>query len=467
LKHKSHAGIFYPVWLFFVFHRTNTIWEVKGMKNLSIIFKAPEQKEQLAERFQTHKTLFDRAVLNRVLAIFDEVANHGDEGIRSLTKKHDEVDLDELVLSNDYIEGCVSSLSPSLRVAMEQAIANVREANLAMLPESWEKQIRPGTIIGEKVIPLDSVGIWIPARKGPLISTAIMLVVAAKTAGVKKIVVGMPPLKNGLGDAGTVAAAKLAGADYFVMGNGVSIIAGFAQGTASIPEVDGIYGPGPGGIAAAMSVAMTYGKKSILGIGPTECVVFADETADPLKIAYDLINEGEHGPDSSSLLVTTSESLARKVEALLWTCIDEMEDKRKQYLNHVFGANGKGAIIVAAGLDEAIAFINWFAPEHLMVVCDKETEARALNGITHAGEILVGEFTPFSAANYGIGITAVLPTNHFARAFSGVTAKDMVKYSTIGSLSKEALQEIYPIIKEMGSYEQLPGHVKAADIRLL
>ncbi|RAV21195.1 histidinol dehydrogenase [Paenibacillus contaminans] len=437
------------------------------MQNQNIVFKFPEQNGLLTERFKTHKTLFNRDVLNGVLSIFDEVANKGDEGIRSFTMKYDEVDLDGLILSNDYVEGCITSLSPSLRSAIEQAINNVQEANLAMLPKTWEKQIRPGTVIGENVVPLDSVGIWIPARKGPLISTAIMLVVAAKTAGVKKIVVGMPPLKNGLGDQGTVAAARLAGADQFVIGNGVSIIAGFAQGTNSIQEVDGIYGPGPGGIAAAMSVAMTYGKKSVLGIGPTECVIFADETADPLKIAYDLINEGEHGPDSSSILVTTSTNLAHQVETLLWKCIDGVEEKRRQYLQNVFGSNGKGAIVVASNIDEAFDFINWFAPEHLMIVCDKETENRALTSINNAGEILIGEYTPFSAANYGIGITAVLPTNHFARAFSGVTSKDMVKYSTIGRLSKDALQEIYPIIKEMGNYEQLPCHVKAADIRLL
>ncbi|TDQ34176.1 histidinol dehydrogenase [Aureibacillus halotolerans] len=437
------------------------------MQNSSIVFNVPEQNDSLTERFSTHKTLFNRDVLNGVLSIFDEVANTGDKGIRNLTSKYDDVDLDGLILTNDYIEECVSSLSPSLRSAIEQAIRNVQEANLAMLPKTWEKEIRPGTVIGENVVPLESVGIWIPARKGPLLSTAIMLVVAAKTAGVKKIVVGMPPLKNGLGDQGTVAAAKLAGADQFVIGNGVAIIAGFAQGTSSIPEVDGIYGPGPGGIAAAMSVAMTYGKKSVLGIGPTESVIFADDTADPLKIAYDLINEAEHGPDSTSILVTTSTNLARSVETLLWDCIAEVEEKRKQYVEHVFGDNGKGAIVVASDVDEAFNFINWFAPEHLMVVCDKETEERALTRIINAGEILIGAYTPFSAANYGIGITAVLPTNHFARAFSGVTSKDMVKYSTIGRLSKDALQEIYPIIKEMGDYEQLPSHVKAAEIRLL
>ncbi|GFN33183.1 hypothetical protein PCURB6_34430 [Paenibacillus curdlanolyticus] len=178
-------------------------------------------------------------------------------------------------------------------------------------------------------------------------------------------------LTNGLGDQGPVAVAKLAGADQFVIGNGVSIIAGFAQGTSSIPEVDGIYGPGPGGIAAAMSVAMTYGRKSVLGIGPTECIIFADESADPLKIAYELINEGEHGPDSSSILVTTSINLAHKVETHLWKCIDEVEEKRRQYLLNVFGSNGKGAIVAASNIDEAIEFINWFAPEHLRLIAEE------------------------------------------------------------------------------------------------
>ncbi|MFD0710541.1 histidinol dehydrogenase [Paenibacillus sp. GCM10027626] len=389
-----------------------------------------------------------------------------DEAVRRLTKQHDQVIVEELVLPGNYIEQSVAGLSSSLRAAARQAIENVQAANRALLPKTWETELRPGTMIGEKVTSLDSVGIWIPARKGPLLSTAIMLVTAAKVAGVKKIVVGMPPAENGLGDPGTVAAAAMAGADQFVIGNGVAIIAGFAQGTESIPETDGIFGPGPGGIAAAMSVAMTCGKKSVLGIGPTESIVFADDSADPRRVAYDLINEGEHGPDSSSILVTTSSCLAADVERELMRCIDEVEGTRKHYLRNVFSPAGKGAIIVAADVELACGFINWFAPEHLMVSCHKETEERVLSLVRNAGEILIGEYTPFSAANYGIGITAVLPTNHFARAFSGITSKDMVKVSTIGKLSKQALQEIYPIIREMGTYEQLPGHVKAAEVRV-
>ncbi|WP_051620965.1 histidinol dehydrogenase [Paenibacillus sp. UNC451MF] len=431
-----------------------------------IMYSIPQDNELLTRRLAPHKTLFSREVLTGVLQIFDEVAAQGDEAVRSLTLKFDDTVLEQLVLTQDYVNECIASLAPSLRAAVEHALRNVREVNLALLPQSWEQEIRPGTIVGEKVTPLDRVGIWIPARKGPLVSTSIMLVAAAKAAGVPEIVVGMPPLKDGSADPGTVAAAKLVGADRFVIGNGVAVIAAFAQGTESIPEMDGIFGPGPGGIAAAMSIGMTYGKKSALGIGPTESVIVADETADPLQTAHDLINEAEHGPDSTSILMTTSVDFAAQVERLLWKCIEEVVGIRKTYLDQVFGPEGKGAIIVASDIEQACEFINGFAPEHLMIVCEEEQEKRVMELVRHAGEILIGGSTPFSAANYGIGITAVLPTNHFAKAFSGVTSRDMVKVSTIGRLSQEALQSLYPIIQEMGAYEQLPCHVRAAEVRV-
>lgn len=431
-----------------------------------ITYSIPNDKEQIRERLASHKTLFTREIFNGVLHIFDEVAAQGDEAVRKLTMKFDGVAIEPLLLTERYIQECIASLTHSLLAAIEQAIQNVQQVNQALLPRSWEQEIRPGTLVGEKVTPLDRVGIWIPARKGPLVSTSIMLVAAAKAAGVHEIIVGMPPLKDGLADPGTVAAAKLAGADRFVIGNGVAIIAGFAQGTETIPEADGIFGPGPGGIAAAMNIAMTYGKRSALGIGPTESVIVADEMADSRQIAYDLINEAEHGPDSTSILVTTSADLASEVEKHLLQCIEEAEGVRKTYLLQVFGPEGKGAIVVAPDIEQACEFINEFAPEHLMIVCAEEQEKRVMELVRHAGEILIGGSTPFSAANYGIGITAVLPTNHFAKAFSGVTSRDMVKVSTIGRLNQEALQELYPIIQEMGAYEQLPCHVKAAEIRV-
>jgi histidinol dehydrogenase len=173
-----------------------------------------------------------------------------------------------------------NDLAPKISRAVEKAINNIREVNQALMPPAfWQKEIRPGTIIGEKISPLDSVGLYIPARKGPLISTALMLVISAKVAGVKNIVVAMPPQADGKANPSTVAAASIAGAHRVVIGNGVALLAGMTFGTESIPEVAGMFGPGPAGIAAAMSVAFSYGKKAVVGIGPTDCAIIADESA--------------------------------------------------------------------------------------------------------------------------------------------------------------------------------------------
>ncbi|GIP36982.1 histidinol dehydrogenase [Paenibacillus sp. J31TS4] len=430
------------------------------------LYRYPREKARLEERFRSHGELFSRDVLAGVGEIFEAVAREGDEAVKEATRRFDGIELASLQLTDEYLEACLAGLAPSLREAIERLIANVVEVNRCLLPVSWEKEIRLGTIIGERFSPLDTVGIWIPARKGPLLSTAIMLVAAAKTAGVPRIVVGVPPQAGGQADPGTVAAARLAGADAFVIGNGVAIIAAFTHGTASIPAAAGIFGPGPAGIAAAMSLAVTYGKKSALGIGPTESMIAADETADPRLLVRDLINEAEHGPDSSSLLLTTSQALADETARVLEEQIEEADEGRRDYLRHVFGPLGKGAIVVADSWGEAAELINWFAPEHLMVTGSSAMEQEVLGRLKHAGEVLLGSDTPFSAANYAIGITAVLPTNHYARAFSGVTSKDMMKASTIGRLTSEALEGLYPMIRELGAYERLPGHIQAAAARV-
>lgn len=213
-----------------------------------------------------------------------------------------------------------------------------------------------------------------------------------------------------------------------------------------------------------MFAAMMRGKRSAPGIGPSDCAVLADESADPALAARDLANEAEHGPDSSAVLVTTSAALAERTAESLRRIIAESE--RRGYLEAVFGPSGRGAIVIASDLDRACAFLNDYAPEHLMIVCEPETEREALKRIRHAGEILLGPDTPFSAANYGIGITAVLPTNRFARAYSGVTARDMMKVSTIGRLNEDALRGIAPVIREFARCEGLSAHQAAADIRL-
>lgn len=433
----------------------------------SLLFEWPKDKDKLLKRVEPRKVLYDRNLLNGVFKIFEDVNQNGDIAVKSATHTFDKVELSDILLSKSYVKSCVSSISPSLRDAIEIARGNIEQVNKALMPEPyWEKEIRCGTKVGEKTTPLESTGLWIPARKGPLISTALMLVVCAKVAGVEKIIVGMPPMKNGLGDPGTVAAAKIVGATDFVVGNGVAVIAGFSMGTKSIPETKGIFGPGPGAIAAAMSVAFSYGKRTVMGIGPTESVIIADNSANPRNLACDLLNEAEHGSDSSSLLITSSYELAKEVERHLYIAMEKVEKNRKKVLQIVFGSEGMGAIILTPDIELACDFVNDYAPEHLMIVCEDRNQRLVIGRIKNAGEILIGGNTPFSAGNYAIGITAVLPTSGFSKIVSGITCKDMIKQSTVGSLTREALEKLYPAIKAIGEYESFPCHVKAAQIRI-
>jgi histidinol dehydrogenase len=428
-----------------------------------LIFKIPQDIERLRKRIEPRYSLLDRTLIKEVSKIFDLVESSGDDAIFEATTKFDNVKIETIHIPDKYIDKCIKELTSEFREAVQAAIANIRQVNEVLMPESeWQKEIRPGTEIGEKHTPLDTVGIYVPATKGPLVSTALMLVVTAKSAGVKNIIVAMPPQKNGFPNPSTVAAASLAGADQFITGNGVGLIAGLTIGTKSIPIANGIFGPGPAGIAAAMSVAFSYGIKTVVGLGPTDCAIIADETADADMIVRNMMCEGEHGPDSTVLFVTPSLQLAEKVEKILKEDIYQVEEERRDYLLTVFGEKGMGSIAVAPDINAACEIVNEFAPEHLLISCASDLERVILDSVTNAGEILLGNFTPFSAANYVIGITAVLPTNGFARSFSGITCKDMLKTSTIGRLSKPALEELEPAIEQIGAHEGFPCHIRAA-----
>ncbi|MBN1625453.1 MAG: histidinol dehydrogenase [Deltaproteobacteria bacterium] len=432
-----------------------------------IVFAYPGERERLWKRLEGRSRLFDRALIKDVQDIFSDVQTRGDQAVKKATKRFDRVEIPRISIDESYADKCIQGLTPELRSAIDNAIENIGQVNRAMMPEPfWQKEIRTGAIVGEKCTPLSCVGLWVPARKGPLVSSALMLTVAAKVAGVGRIIVGMPPTSEGLCDPATVAAARLAGADGFVVGNGVAIIAAMAIGTESVPESDGIFGPGPNAIAAAMSTAFSYGKRTVVGIGPTEGAIIADDSADPLTIAYDMISESEHGPDSSFVLVTPSESLAARVREQLGVVIHEVQEPRKTNLLSVFGDSGFGAIVITGDVKETCEVINEYAPEHLMIWCNPENEKVALDEVKNTGEILVGPYTTFSSANYMIGITAVLPTNGFAKRFSGVTCKDMLKFSSFGRLDKEAMEDMFAAIKAIGEYEGLPCHVKAVEVRV-
>ncbi len=428
------------------------------------VLLCPRDAATVAQRLARREALIDTALIAGVQAIFEQVRAHGDRALLDATQRYDGVALPSAAVAEPDIERAIAELPSELGAAIEQARTRIERVNRELLPKDTLREIEPGVRVGELYRALDSVALWIPCRKGPLLSTALMLVCAARVAGVPRIVALMPPRADGSADPGTLAAARLAGARECFVGNGVALIAAATHGTESLPRVAGVFGPGPGGIAVAMAMAGMFGLKTVVGIGPTDCAVLADDTADPRLVAWDLASEAEHGPDSAALLATASERFARAVAAELASIIEAAPAARLSNLRHVFGEGGRGMLVVSPSFSAACALAARFAPEHLSIVCRPEAESEALASAV-AGEVLLGANTPFAAANYAIGITAVLPTNGAARALSGITARDMLRTTTLGALDANALALLTPTIEALAHYEGLPCHARAARAR--
>jgi histidinol dehydrogenase len=428
------------------------------------IFTTPSDDAAIEMRFARRRAWLDAGLLSSVSQVFAQVAAEGDRAVLAATASYDRVPLDALRVSEATVERAVRQLPPALRTALDLAEERIARVNRRLVPKDEVVELEPGVRVGELYRALDSVALWIPCRKGPLLSTALMLVTAARVAGVERIVALMPPRADGSADPGTLAAARLAGAHTYLVGNGVALIAAATHGTESLPRVAGVFGPGPGGIAVAMGMAGMYGLKTVVGIGPTDCAVLADDSADPELIAWDLASEAEHGADSASLLVTPSAALARAVSERLALIIERAEPARRSHLQAVFGEAGRGLLVVSPSFDAACALAARFAPEHLSIVCSPARQARALHTVV-AGEVLLGAQTPFAAANYALGITAVLPTNGAARSLSGITSRDMLRVTTLGELDSAALLRLGPTIEALASYEGMPCHGAALRAR--
>jgi histidinol dehydrogenase len=424
----------------------------------------PRDQARVSERLARREALVDADLIGSVQTIFSRVKQEGDRAVLAATRTHDGVELEALRVPEPAIEQALASLSAELRTAIKVARARIEWVNRELMPRDVVREMEPGVRVGELFRPLDSVALWIPCRKGPLLSTALMLVTAARVAGVPRIVALMPPRADGTADPGTLAAARLAGAHACFVGNGVGLLAAVTHGTESLPRVAGVFGPGPGGIAVAMAMAGMYGLKTVVGIGPTDCAVLADDSADARLVAWDLASEAEHGPDSAALLATPSEAFARAVATELTGIIQGAEPGRRENLRQVFGPAGRGMLVVSPDFEASCQLAARFAPEHLSVVCRPELRTSAISSAV-AGELLLGSYTPFAAANYAIGITAVLPTNGAARSLSGITARDMLRTTTLGELDQVALSTLAPTIATLARYEGLPCHAAAAEAR--
>jgi len=405
-------------------------------------------------------------LIERVRSIIQEVRQRGDLALIEFTARFDRVQLapDRLRVSREEIERAYQILDTSVRSAIEHAIRNVRTFHQQQMPhEQWFTQVAPGVMAGEKITPVTSVGLYVPRGKGAFPSVMYMLATPASIAGVPRIVVCTPPGPGGEVDPASLVAADLCGVHEIYRVGGAQAIAALAYGTASIGRVHKITGPGSGFVSAAKR--LLYGTVDVgLPAGPSESITLADATADPELLARDLLIEAEHGPDSSSLLVTDSRALAEAVMTLLPGKMAALPEWRQAFCRTVFEApEGTGGIVLASSMREAVHFVNEYAPEHLEV---QVLEPFALlPELKNAGEILLGPHTPFCMGNYSVGTNAVLPTGGFAHTFSCTSVYDFLKRTGLAYLTQEGYASLSGTTRRLAEFEGFPAHANAVTER--
>ena len=417
-----------------------------------------EQRQRLLRRAEVQ---IDE-LIEYVRPILAAVRARGDEALLEFTAKFDRVQLDSsrLRVSREEIEEAHAILDANVRTALEDAIANVRTFHQRQMPhEQWFTEVAPGVIAGEQVTPITSVGLYVPRGKGSFPSVMYMLAAPASIAGVPRIVVCTPPAPDGSVDAASLVAADLCGVHEIYRVGGAQALAALAYGTASIRRVHKVTGPGSGYVAAAKR--LLHGTIDVgLPAGPSESLLLADESANPELVARDLLIEQEHGPDSSALLVTSSRVLAENVLQLLPAKIAALPEPRQSFVRTgLESSGGTGGIVLTTSMDEAIAFANDYAPEHLEVLV-REPFA-LLPRLKNAGEILIGPYTPYSAGNYAVGTNAILPTGGFAHTFSCTSVHDFLKRTGIAYVQAEGYPAISQTVRTLAEFEGFPSHGEA------
>jgi histidinol dehydrogenase len=406
-------------------------------------------------------------LIEYVRPIVQGVRERGDEALLEFTARFDRVQLtaDRLRVGREEVEHAYQLLDTSVRKAIEHAIRNVRTFHERQMPhEQWLTQVAPGVMAGEKITPISSVGLYVPRGKGAFPSVMYMLATPASIAGVPRIVVCTPPGPDGEVDPASLVAADLCGVHEIYRVGGAQAIAALAYGTASIARVHKITSPGSGYISAAKR--LLYGTVDVgLPAGPSESILLADASADPELVARDLLIEAEHGPDSSSLLLTDSRTLIEAVMALLPAKMAALPEWRQAFCRTVFeAAEGTGGIVLATNMREAVDFANEYAPEHLEVQV-REPFA-LLPALKNAGEILIGPHTPYCIGNYSLGTNAILPTGGFAHSYSCTSVYDFLKRTGLAYLTAEGYASLSETTRCLAEFEGFPAHANAVTGRV-
>ncbi|MFN8290581.1 MAG: histidinol dehydrogenase [Chitinophagaceae bacterium] len=421
------------------------------------LYRYPEKNDWPALLKRPFRT--DDSVEKKVKKILRAVKKEGDKALRRYTRQLDGVKLSTVTVTAAEFRKAASGLEEELKTAILQAKKNIETFHRRQLEEGHKTETMPGVTCWRKPVAIEKVGLYIPGGTAPLFSTILMLAVPATLAGCPEITLCTPPARDGSIHPAILYTANLCGITRVCKAGGAQAIGAMAYGTASVPRVQKIFGPGNQYVTIAKQLVQQEGIAIDMPAGPSELLVIADETAEPAFTAADLLSQAEHGPDSQVMLVTTDPDLITSVNAELEKQLDGLP--RKDIAQK---ALKKSRIILLKSAEEAISFSNSYAPEHLILAC--RHAAVLAEKVTAAGSVFIGHYSPEAAGDYASGTNHTLPTNGYAAVFSGVSTDSFVKKITFQQLSGEGLKNISVTVMKMAEAEGLAAHRNAVAIRL-
>ena len=421
------------------------------------IIQRPDIKEwsSIIARPALEKQGLDRTVAK----IMEAVRRRGDKALRKYTRDFDGVSLRRSEVTLKEIRTAEKMLDEDLKSAIRQAADNIQKFHETQAHREPQVETMRGVTCWRRSLPIGKVGLYIPGGTAPLFSTILMLGIPARLAGCPEVILCSPPDASGSLHPAILFTAKLAGVHRIFKAGGVQAIAAMTYGTDTIPAVDKIFGPGNQYVTAAKRLAQSEGVAIDMPAGPSEVCVMADATADPAFVAADLLSQAEHGPDSQVLLVSDDQTLIERTIVAV-----EEQVARLGRRDFALQALSNSKAVLVDSLETGMALVNAYAPEHLIIACDKAD--RWADEVTTAGSVFLGHLTPESAGDYASGTNHTLPTNGHARAYSGVSLDSFVKKVTFQRITAEGLRNVGPVVTAMARAEGLEAHARAVEVRL-
>ena len=433
--------------------RTSTLQHYLNMK----IFRNPPKDtwQQLTQRPQLELEFLESAVRN----VLNRVKKSGDSALRELTLQFDKVSIETFQVTAAEIKEAVNSVAPDLQKSIRTAAANIEKFHAAQKRESPPIETMPGVTCWRKAVAIDKVGIYIPGGSAPLFSTVLMLGIPAQLAKCREVILCTPPDPSGKINAAILFSAQLVGITKIFKVGGAQAIAAMAYGTESIPRVYKIFGPGNQYVTKAKQLVTEDGVAIDMPAGPSEVLVMADDSSDASFVAADLLSQAEHGEDSQVILVVNHEKMIGPIQ-------NEINNQIQSLPRRTIAERAlvNSRVILLENEKDAIAFVNEYAPEHLII--NTRNHEEIVSDITNAGSIFLGNFSPEAIGDYASGTNHTLPTNGYAKAFAGVSLESFMKYITYQKLTEEGMKALGPAVEQLADAEQLTGHKMAVSIRL-